>query len=121
MFAMMTVLHDGNREILVFNSKEDASGFKDFANAYMAQGGNGYNAYWVYGDAAIVEIELIPEGSTTILNYCFISYMYQSILRLNPGTTVDMKMGITNGTIAFEFSSSAPLKTIATQRSSASG
>lgn len=113
MLAMMLALYNGNEVNLVFCSKEDATNFKAFVNAYMARGGNGYNAYWVFVDTEIIAVDKVPENSVTLLDGRYVDGMYQDILKRNLGVDVSMKSGQKNSAIAFEFYSLTPVATVA--------
>lgn len=113
MFAMMDVLHDGNEQSLVFCSREDAINFRSFANAYMARGGNGYGAYWVYGDEEIIGVDRIPKSSKVSLDGTYVDKMHKDIQKRNRKISVNISSGQKRGAICFEFSTSKPVKTVA--------
>jgi len=113
MFGMISALYNGNNVKLVFFSKKDAENFKAFVNVYMARGGNGYGAYWVYGDIKIIGVDAIPEDCMNVIDSGYVNKMREDILQQNQGVCINMTFGQKNGAIVFNFSSSGPLKTVA--------
>ncbi len=82
MYALIEAIEDGKTIQLCFASKADAKRFKKFTTMYMLESGagNGYGAYWVWTDSAIVQCDVIPEFASTILRFDLIEYMLCKVL-----------------------------------------
>ncbi len=82
MYALLKAIEDGEDVQLCFASKDDAKRFKKFTVRYILESGtgNGYGAYWVYFDSAIIQSDGIPEDASVILRVDLIEHMLWDLL-----------------------------------------